>query len=191
MKNFNDLRLIDVGKHKEKKGNLTYLSWVWAVDTLLQNDPMAHWEFDEPKYFGDSVMVYCTVHALGKSMRMHLPVMDNKNNAIKSPDARKISDAMMRCLAKCIACFGIGLYIYAGEDLPSEGEPDPVDLDPLLDQIQSAKNIDELKTVYVAAVKEVKGDQSALRELETAKDKRKKELQDSEKASEVQDGTTN
>lgn len=187
MKNFNDLRLINVNEHIEKKGNLSYLSWAWAVDTLLQNDPSAHWEFAEPKYFGESVMVYCTVHAMGKSMRMHLPVMDNKNNAIKSPDSRKISDAMMRCLAKCIACFGIGLYIYAGEDLPSEAEPDPVDLGPLLGQISYALSMDELKTVYVAAVKEVKGNQSALRELELVKDKRKKELQDAAQASEVQD----
>jgi hypothetical protein len=51
-------------------------------------------------------------------MKMHLPVMDNRNNALKNPDARKISDSMMRALAKCIACFGIGLYIYAGSDLP-------------------------------------------------------------------------
>jgi hypothetical protein len=59
-----------------------------------------------------------------KIMEMQLPVMDNRNNAISKPDARKISDAQMRCLAKCIACFGIGLYIYAGEDLP-EDEPKP------------------------------------------------------------------
>lgn len=191
MKNFNDLRLINVNEHIEKKGNLSYLSWAWAVDTLLQNDPLAHWEFAEPKYFGESVMVYCTVHAMGKSMRMHLPVMDNKNNAIKSPDARKISDAMMRCLAKCIACFGIGLYIYAGEDLPSEGEPEPIDMAPLIGQITYALDMDELKAVYVAAVKVVKGDQTALRELEAAKDKRKKEIQDALKASEVQDGQGN
>jgi hypothetical protein len=49
--------------------------------------------------------------------------MDNRNNAIVNPDARKISDAQMRCLAKCIATFGIGLYIYAGEDLPEEDGP--------------------------------------------------------------------
>lgn len=185
MKNFNDLRLIDVGAHLEKKGNLSYLSWAWAVDVLLQNDPMAHWEFDEPKYFGETVMVYCTVHALGKSMRMHLPVMDNKNNAFKSPDARKISDAMMRCLAKCIACFGIGLYVYAGEDVPSEGMPEPVDLAPLLEKIDQALTLDELRMVYVAAVKEVRGDQPSMKTLESAKDERKKAIQG------AQDGESN
>ena len=113
-----ELRSIDVSKHVEKKGSLSYLSWTWAVDMLLQNDPIATWEFGEPKYFGDTVMVYCSVTAFGKTMRMHLPVMNNRNEAIVNPDSRRISDAQMRCLAKCIACFGIGLYLYAGEDIP-------------------------------------------------------------------------
>jgi hypothetical protein len=170
MKTFNELRKINVNEHIEKKGNLSYLSWAWAVDTLLQEDPSAHWEFHEPAYFGDTVMVRCTVYALGKSMTMHLPVMDNKNNAIKAPDSRKVSDAMMRCLAKCIATFGIGLYIYAGEDLPSEGEPEPIELAPLLASINGSTTLDELRKNYIAAVKTAKGDQAALKELESAKD---------------------
>lgn len=113
-----NLRLINVNEKTEKKGNLTYLSWTYAVDELLQKDPMATWEFPEPKLYGDTMMVFCNVTAFGKTMKMHLPVMDNRNNALKNPDARKISDSMMRALAKCIACFGIGLYIYAGSDLP-------------------------------------------------------------------------
>jgi hypothetical protein len=171
MKTFNELRAINVNEHIEKKGNLSYLSWAWAVDTLLQNDPAAWWEFKEPTFFGETVMVHCAVHAMGKTMYMHLPVMDNKNNAIKAPDARKISDAMMRCLAKCIACFGIGLYIYAGEDLPSEGEPEPVDIDALLKNIDQSKTTDALKANYFAAVKAVKGNQPALKQLEAAKDR--------------------
>jgi hypothetical protein len=58
---------------------------------------------------------------------MWLPVMDHRNNAIKNPDARKISDTKMRCLVKCLAMFGLGHYIYAGEDVPStEQESAPV-----------------------------------------------------------------
>lgn len=180
MKTFNDLRKINVNEHIEKKGNLSYLSWAWAVDTLLQNDPMAHWEFHEPVYFNESVMVRCTVYALGKSMTMHLPVMDNKNNAIKLPDSRKVSDAMMRCLAKCIATFGIGLYIYAGDDLPSEGEPEPIDIAPLLASIESATTLDELKANYIATVKVAKGDQAVLKQLEAAKDSVKARIQTKE-----------
>ena len=178
MKTFNELRTINVNQHIEKKGNLSYLSWAWAVDTLLQEDPSAHWEFHEPTFFGETVMVRCTVYAMGKSMTMHLPVMDHKNNAVKSPDARKVSDAMMRCLAKCIATFGIGLYIYAGEDVPSEGEPEPIDFEPLLKSIDSANTLDVLRTNYIAAVKAAKGNQDILSQLEQAKDSKKKLLEE-------------
>lgn len=127
--NYQELRKINVNEHVEKKNGLSYLSWSWAVDTLLQHDPMATWEFPEPAVYGESVMVYCNVHAFGKTMRMHLPVMDYKNQALKNPNSVDINKAMMRCLAKCIACFGIGLYIYSGEDLPEDVAPQANPLD--------------------------------------------------------------
>lgn len=175
MKTFNELRKIDVNKHIEKKGNLSYLSWAWAVDYLLQEDPTAHWGFHEPTYFGETVMVSCTVTAMGKEMYMHLPVMDNKNNSVKNPDSRKISDAMMRCLAKCIATFGIGLYVYAGEDLPDVDE-EPIDVETMLRCIWEAQTLEELREVYIATVKTAKGNQNVLRQLEAAKDARKEQL---------------
>jgi len=176
MKTFNELRTINVGKNIEKKGNLSYLSWTWAVDTLLQEDPTAHWEFHEPKAFGDTLMVFCTVHAVGKSMTMHLPVMDNRNNAVKNPDARKVSDAMMRCLAKCIACFGIGLYIYAGEDVPKEAQEEELDQMSMTDAIMASPDLEQLREVYFATVKQAKGNQDLLILLEAAKDARKMQL---------------
>ena len=175
-KTFTQLRTINVNEHIEKKGGLSYLSWAWAVDYLLQEDPTAWWEFDEPVIFGDTVMVRCKLHAVGKTIQMHLPVMDNRNNAVKNPDARKISDAMMRCLTKAIACVGIGLYVYAGEDIPSEGEPEPIDLEPLVIAIQEAMSIDDLKKAYVAGIKACKGNQDAQKVLESAKDNRKVEI---------------
>lgn len=176
MKTYAELRKINVNDHVEKKGGLTYLSWAWAVDTLLQNDPAATWEFTEPVSFGDTMMVSCQVQAFGKIMKMHLPVMDNRNNAIKNPDARKINDAMMRCLTKCIALFGIGLYIYAGEDLPADQEAEPVNVDALLDIINNATTIDELKAAYFAAYEQCKGIQEAQKQIDDAKNKRKGEL---------------
>ena len=161
MATYNELRNINVNAHTEKKGQLTYLSWAWAVDTLLQHDSGATWEFPEPKYFGDTVMVFCNVTAFGKTMKMQLPVMDNRNNAISNPDARKISDSTMRCLAKCIATFGIGLYIFAGEDLPQDSEPakpEPLNVDKALAAIRSAKDIATLKKFHEAAVKRATGD---------------------------------
>jgi hypothetical protein len=118
--NFNELRKIKVNDHIEKKNGLSYLSWAWAVDTLLQHDPNATWTYDEPKTFGETLMVFCTVTAFGKSMTAQLPVMDYRNKAIPNPDAMAVNTAMQRCLAKAIALHGIGLYIYAGEDLPEE-----------------------------------------------------------------------
>ena len=53
---------------------------------------------------------------------MWLPVMDYKNKAIVTPDTRAVSDTRMRCLTKCLAMYGLGHYIYAGEDLPPSSD---------------------------------------------------------------------
>jgi Protein of unknown function (DUF1071) len=116
------LASIDVSQHIEKKSNLSYLSWAWAVDQLMRADPAANWEFHEPTKFGNTMMVSCTVTAFGKPVKMHLPVMDHKNKAVENPDAFVVNKNMMRCLVKAIACHGLGLYIYAGEDLPADEE---------------------------------------------------------------------
>ena len=116
---YKDLRQINVSQHIEKKNGLSYLSWSWAVDQLLQLDGEASWEYLEPKPFGDTLMVFCKVTAFGKSRTAQLPVMNYRNQAIPNPNAYEVNTAMQRCLAKAISLHGIGLYIYAGEDLPS------------------------------------------------------------------------
>ena len=118
------LSAINVNSHIEKKGNLSYLSWAWAWDQLMAHYPDAMYEFDAPHFFADgSCEVWVTISITDGTesvfRRMWLPVMDNRNNAILNPDARKISDTRMRCLVKCLAMFGLGHYIYAGEDLPA------------------------------------------------------------------------
>jgi hypothetical protein len=120
MSNFKELSKINVNQHTEKKNGLTYLSWAWAVSQLLEQDPSATWSYGDPIKFGDTLMVFCTVTAFGKSMTSQLPVIDFRNKAIPNPDAMAVNTAMQRCLAKAIALHGIGLYIYAGEDLPEE-----------------------------------------------------------------------
>ena len=112
------LASINVNDKIEKKNNLSYLSWAWAVDQLLRADPAASWSYGEPVRFGETMMVVCTVTAFGKSMTMQLPVMNHRNQAIANPDAFAVNTAMQRCLVKAIALHGLGLYIYAGEDLP-------------------------------------------------------------------------
>ena len=125
MSKYLELRKINVNEHTEKKGKFTYLSWAWAVDQLLQLDPTATWEYKEPVYFAETLMVFCSVTAFGKTMTAQLPVM-NMNKAIPNPDAFQVNTAMQRCLAKAIALHGLGLYIYAGEDIPDEDAPDRV-----------------------------------------------------------------
>ena len=115
---YKELRQINVSQHIEKKNGLSYLSWSWALDQLLQLDDGATWEYLEPKRFGESMMVFCKVTAFGKSRTAQLPVMDFRNQAIPNPNAYQVNTAMQRCLAKAISLHGIGLYIYAGEDLP-------------------------------------------------------------------------
>ena len=115
---YKELRQINVSQHIEKKNGLSYLSGSWAVDQLLQLDDGATWEYLEPKQFGESMMVFCKVTAFGKSRIAQLPVMDFRNQAIPNPNAYQVNTAMQRCLAKAISLHGIGLYIYAGEDLP-------------------------------------------------------------------------
>ena len=179
--NYNELRKINVNEFTERKGQLTYLSWTYGVDILLQHDPMATWEWGDIVYFNESAMVSCSVTAFGKTMKMQLPVMDNRNQAIKNPDARKISDSQMRCLAKCIATFGIGLYIYAGSDLPSEAiDEEPIDLKELtqywINIINLSETIDELKEKYAQAYKALAKDKSAVAKISAAKDAQKAEL---------------
>lgn len=119
--NFTTLSKINVNKHTEKKGRFTYLSWTFAVSEAMKADPLASWSFRDPMIFTDgTMMVQCDVTMFGKSIYMFLPVMNNQNKAIAKPNAFDVNSAMMRCLVKGIAAHGLGLYIYAGEDLPEE-----------------------------------------------------------------------
>lgn len=119
---------INVNGHTEKKGQLTYLSWAWAWAEVLKIDPQATWTAHEwnglPAMFlpDESAMVKVSVTIKGDTKSCPLPVMDHKNKAIKNPDSFAINTATMRALAKAIGMHGLGLYIYAGEDLP-EVEP--------------------------------------------------------------------
>lgn len=124
-----DLLKINVNEHTEKKGALTYLSWAWAWAEVLKIDPQATWVAhqygpqgnEQPcMWIGETAIVHTSVTIKGLRRECLLPVMDNRNNAVKQPDARKISDAIMRCMTKAIAMHGLGLYIYAGEDLPED-----------------------------------------------------------------------
>ncbi len=124
---WNTLVQINVGKHVEKKNGLSYLSWAWAWGVLMEEFPQAQYAFMPPEIHPDGTVTVTCVVQIGECQRtMWLPVMDYKNNAIKNPDARKISDTKMRCLVKCLAMYGLGHAIYAGEDINPPGEPEVV-----------------------------------------------------------------
>tara|TARA_E500000318_G_C3473669_1_gene177531 strand:- start:108 stop:719 length:612 start_codon:yes stop_codon:yes gene_type:complete len=131
MSAFSVLSKIDVSEHTEKKGKFTYLSWAWAVRTLLEHFPEATWivhEYDDglgngftnQPYMqtpaGAFVQVTVNIDSV-KRTQVH-PVLDHMNKTVIEPNAFQINNSIQRCLAKAIALHGLGLYIYAGEDLP-------------------------------------------------------------------------
>lgn len=147
-----DLLKINVNDHTERKGNLTYLSWAWAWAEVLKIDPTARYAVHE--YAGVPVcylrngtaMVTVSVEIKGDIKTCLLPVMDNRNRSIVDPDSFAVNTAIMRCLTKCIALFGLGLYIFAGEDLPEGEKPEP---DPeVLAQIAGCADVAALTALF-------------------------------------------
>ena len=124
---FEEIIKINVNDKTEKKGNLTYLSWSWAWTEFKKIYPKATYlvdKFDGTYCTGNDKlgwMVRTEVSADDLTYEMWLPIMDMRNNAILQPKMTDVNKAIMRCLAKNLAMYGLGLYIYAGEDLP-EGE---------------------------------------------------------------------
>lgn len=162
---FEDLFYLDVNDHVEKKDTgrvtLSYLSWAWAWAEVKKRYEDASYEIVKDAnglpYFGDprtGIMVYTRVTINGITHEMWLPVMDSANNAMKfepyeiqtrygtkniaAATMFDINKTIMRCLVKNLAMFGLGLYIYAGEDLPEENEDDRAAI------VASVKEIDAL-----------------------------------------------
>jgi len=169
---FKTLNGIDVNQHVEKKGKFTYLSWTWAVAELRKASPTATWEViktdglpfckTECGYF---VEVAVTVDGITLS-QIH-PVLDNNNKTIPVPNAFQINTSIQRCLVKAIALHGLGLYIYAGEDLPSI-ELDPVDA--YVAMIRNTKTMAELQKVFIDVRNQVKTNPAYTAPITKAKD---------------------
>jgi len=135
---------INVSEYIEKKGQFSYLSWPFAVAQLRLADPTACWEvrrFDglpflrtETGYF---VEVAVTVQGVTLS-QVH-PVLDGKNRPLMEPTCFDINASIQRALVKAIALHGLGLSVYAGEDLPaSEGEAPAKPAEPAAPRTPSA-----------------------------------------------------
>ena len=144
------LSKIDCSDKIEKKGKLTYLSWAWAWGILQEHYPQAQYLFyqgedDVPyvRYPDGTGEVRCRVSIDNLTREMTLCVMDFKNNAVKNPNSSQVNNSKMRCLTKCLAMFGLGHYIYAGEDLPEDVEDD---IDNLDDETESKKEPTPVET---------------------------------------------
>jgi hypothetical protein len=161
---FDRLSAINVNEHVEKKDNLTYLSWAWAWSVTKKECPDASYTILTTDYDDDlGFMCHTSVTIEGQTLEMWLPVMDGKNKSMKKKaysyatkygdkqvDAATtfdINKTLMRCLVKNLAMFGLGIYIYAGEDLP-ESEPRVVEQSkPPTRLVALVKDSDEWKKV--------------------------------------------
>ena len=154
---FNTLYALNVNDRTEKKNGLTYLTWAVAWAEFKKQYPSATYRIVKDAntnlpYFVDEqlgIIVYTEVTVDGLTYEMWLPVMDGANKAMrldsytyqvwdkykntyveKKVDATSMFDinkTIMRCLVKNLAMFGLGLYIYAGEDIPEETENEGTD----------------------------------------------------------------
>jgi hypothetical protein len=121
---FATLNAINVSAHIEKKGGFSYLSWPYAVAQLRLADPTASWtvvRFNGLPYLATDagVFVEVAVTVQGVTLSQIHPVLDGRNRPLLAPTAFDINTSIQRCLVKAIALHGLGLYIYAGEDLPA------------------------------------------------------------------------
>jgi len=128
---FSHLAQINVNEHVEKKGQFSYLSWPFAVAQLRQVDPTATWEvrrFDGLPYLRSETgyFVEVAVTMQGITLSQVHPVLDGRNQPLLQPSCFDINASIQRALVKAIALHGLGLYIYAGEDLP-QGETGAAD----------------------------------------------------------------
>ena len=154
MKHFEELSKINVNDKVEKKNGLTYLSWMYAWSEVKKVFPEANYniiKFDGLPYVFDEktgYMVFTNMTIEGITHEMWLPVMDGANKAMRkepyqykskfgertcnAADMFDINKTLMRCLVKNMAMFGLGGYIYAGEDLPEQEHVEgiPADIKP-------------------------------------------------------------
>lgn len=136
MNTFESLSEIDVTEFVKTKGGFNYLSWAFAISTLLKKFPEATWHVHEFPFYKDGheyampylhtplgyfVKVSVTIDGITRT-QLH-PVLDHRNKPIEKPTTFEINTSTQRCIVKTIGLHGLGLYIYAGEDLPINAPP--------------------------------------------------------------------
>jgi hypothetical protein len=146
---FDDLYRLDVSGHVEKKNGFSYVSWPFAVAELRKRHPDAKWEvvrFDGKPFMQTDcgVFVEVAVTVEGVTLSQIHPVLNHANKPIANPTAFDINTSIQRCLVKAIALHGLGLYVYAGEDLPPDVKAEK--------EAEAAKPITEDQAVELQAL---------------------------------------
>lgn len=157
---FTKLNSIDCSGKVEEKNGLKYLSWSYAWGELKKAHPDATYTIYENKdgwnYHTDGTTgwVKTGVTVNGIEHIEYLPIMDYKNKSIPAQGITSfdVNKAIQRSLTKAVARHGLGLYIYAGEDLPDADLPDDV-----REEILQAKSKEELQAIYEAGKNKYKG----------------------------------
>ncbi len=156
---FEELYNIDVGDKIEKKVNLSYLSWAYAWAEVKKKHPTANYKiYETPEgviYFHDNKTAWVKTSVTIDEVEHidYLPVMNNKNRSILLNDITsfEINKTIQRSLTKAIARHGLGLYIYAGEDLPEAVEEGNLEkINDIKQQLDSIEDLETLKEFYHA-----------------------------------------
>lgn len=170
---FEILNKKDVSDHIEKKMNLSYLSWTWAHQKMKEFDENAKitvHEFPDVDFLAavassgsqitpdiieaskinykkdkGGAYVKVSVTIKGRTETEFLPVMDFKNKSMSNPDSMSVNKSLKRCFVKALALHGLGLYIYAGEDLPEKEKNDTPQYNQKNQQPNFLENADAVK----------------------------------------------
>ena len=150
------LSKFDVSAQVDKKNNFDYLSWAWAWAYVKEKYPESNFEKhifrdnqDNPLPFmrdtKGHTYVAVTVTIQGLSHTEIMPVLDFRNKSVPHPDGFEVNKAHQRCLVKAIAFHGLGLNLYAGEDLPLDLDDDT---DDIIRDFRAATTIDDIDTAW-------------------------------------------
>lgn len=155
---FKTLANVDCTGHIETKGKFNYVSWTWAWALVKQHYPNAtfakHTFLDNQNnplpFMRDTkgyTFVQTSVTIDDIELTETFPVTDNRNQAIQHPNAFEVNTALQRCLVKTLAYHGLGLNVYAGEDLPVMGEHGE-ELNKVINNLAAAKTTNDCDEIY-------------------------------------------
>jgi len=194
---FEQLNNINVQDKIEKKGNLSYLSWAFAWEQLKIKHPKAQYKVYEREdgviYWTDNKTAWVKVSVTVDDMEHieYLPIMDYKNKSIPvgQVSSFNVNTSIQRALTKAIARHGLGLYIYAGEDIPSSEKDDLLEeerqslydecrdlKDSIIDALGQAIDLNNLKEIWEENVTELKTLKNRMPKMHEAVEKKKEEL---------------